>query len=85
MPNTTRKNPDANFSGRQITNRYTGQLLRPSKTKGFSFGGNFYPSNVPEQIDYRFKKKRLGGKRAAARGRSALTIQLDSEKPMPRF
>jgi hypothetical protein len=85
MPNTTRKNPDADFSGRQFTNRVTGVRERPSKTQGVSFGGTFYPTNVPEQIDYRFKKKRLGGKRAAARGRSALAIRLDSEKPAPRF
>ena len=85
MPDTTRKNPDANFSGPQMTNRATGAKERRSKTQGITIGGTFYATNVPEQIDYRFKKKRLGGKRAAARGRSALTIQLDSEKPMPRF
>ena len=85
MPDTTRKNPDANFSGQPVVNRGTGKQQRPSKTKGFSVGGTFYPRYVNEQIDYRFKKKRLGGKRAAARGRSALTIQLDSEKPIPRF
>jgi len=85
MPTSSKNNPDANFSGRQMTNRVTGVKERPSKTKGITFGGTFYPTNVPERVDYRFKKKRLGGTRAAARGRSALAIRLDSEKPAPRF
>ena len=86
MPNTTRKNPDADFSGAQSTSFRTGQLQRPSKTKGYTgFGGRFFPTPVPEQIDYRFKKKRLGGKRAASRSRSALSIPFDAEKPIPRF
>jgi hypothetical protein len=85
MPNTTKKNPDADFSGAQSTNFNTGKLQRPSKTQGFSFGGQFFPSLVNEQIPHRFKKKRLGGRRAAARSRSALTIPFDAEKPLPKF
>ena len=81
MPNTTRRNPDADFSGAQSTNRRTGAVTRPSKTRT-SFG---VPVQVPEQIDHRFKKRRLGGKRAAARSRTALTIPFDFEKPIPKF
>ena len=82
MPNTTRKNPDANFNSVQRVIKGTGQLGRASKTQTDRLGR---PVQVPEQIDYRFKKKRLGGKRAAARSRSALAIPLDSERPIPRF
>ena len=85
MPNTTKKNPDANFSGHRIINRTTGKAQRPSKTQGVSFGGRFHGDMVDERIPYRFKKKRLGGRRAAARSRSALTIPFDAEKPLPKF
>ena len=85
MPNTTKKNPDADFTGRRMINRLTGKAERPSRTKGVTFGGRFYATNVPEEIDYRFKTKRLGGRRAAARSRSALTIPFDFEKPVPKF
>ena len=85
MPDTTKKNPDADFTSRRSINRVTGKPQRTSKTQGVSFGGRFYGINVDEQIDYRFQKKRLGGKRVAARGRSALTIPFDAEKPLPKF
>ena len=39
---------------------------------------------VQSMRNVRYKKKRPAGQRKAA-GRSALTIQLDSEKPIPRF
>jgi len=85
MPTANVSNPDADFSGSRTTQFRTGKFQRPSKSQGFSFGGNFYPSRVNEEIDVRYKKKRPSRGRKAARGRSALTIQLDSEKPMPRF
>lgn len=85
MPNTTRKNPDADFSQKRSFDRRRNIFTRPSKTQGVTLGGRLYGAPVPEQIDYRFKKKRLGGKRAAARSRSALAIPLDSERPIPRF
>lgn len=91
MPNTTKKNPDADFSSRQSVIRFganAGKTSRASKRPTvLSFGGRTFTTydQVPEQIDYRFKKKRLGGKRAAARSRAALTIPFDAEKPIPKF
>ncbi len=88
MPNTTRRNPDANFSQPATTNRSTGAAQRPSKTQTLGFGKFQVPVQVPEQIPHRFKKRRprqVRGKRAAARSRTALTIPFDFEKPIPKF
>ena len=91
MPTATVNNPDANLSGRRAAIRFganAGQMGRPSKTpQSFLVAGQtprtFFPL-VPETLSVRYKKKQLRG-RTPARGRAALTIQLDSEKPMPRF
>ena len=85
MPTANVSNPDANFSGRRTTHRQTGKVQYPSKSQGINIGGGFIPNQVNAEIDVRYKKKRPARGRKAARGRSALTIQLDSEKPMPRF
>ena len=85
MPTANVSNPDANFSGKRTINRSTGKAQRPSKSQGVSFGGQFYGTNVDETIDVRYKKKRPARGRKASRGRAALTIQLDSERPTPRF
>ena len=91
MPTATVNNPDANFSGRRAAIRFganAGQMGRPSKTPHtFTFGGRTtttFPM-VPETLSVRYKKKRPLRGRTPARGRAALTIQLDSEKPIPRF
>ena len=40
---------------------------------------------VQGTLDIRYKKQQLARRRKASRGRAALAIRLDSEKPIPRF
>jgi len=81
MPTATVRNPDANFNSPRRTMKSTGQPGRSSLTQT-RLGA---PVQVAETIDVRYKKKRPARGRKASRGRAALTIQLDSERPTPRF
>ena len=81
MPTANVSNPDANFNSQRRTIKATGKPGRASLTQT-DFRGS--PTRVPETVGVRYKKKPARG-RKAARGRAALTIQLDSERPIPRF
>ena len=76
MPETSVSNPRADFSGsRQRKKGSPGEFTRPRKNG---------MGRVDEKITVRYKKKRPA--RSARRAsRSALTIQLDSERPIPKF
>ena len=78
MPTASENNPGADRS-RPVTNR-AGTLLGYRKV-----GATSDFSTVQGTRSVRYKKKRPARSSKAARGRSALTIQIDSEKPMPRF
>jgi len=77
MPTATVRNPAADVtSARRPKKGATGQFTRTR------IGGG---RQVDATIDVRYKKKlpsRYGRRKAT---RSALTIQLDSERPIPRF
>ena len=81
MPTANVSNPDANFNTQSRIIKGTRQRGRASLTQ-VDFRG--VPRRVPETVGVRYKKKPARG-RKAARGRAALTIQLDSERPIPRF
>ena len=77
MPTATVRNPAADVtSARRPKKGATGQFTRTR------IGGG---GQVDATINVRYKKKRPSRGRKPARGRAALTIQLDSEKPMPKF
>ena len=77
MPTATVRNPAANIaSPRRPKKGSPGQFVR-SRLGG---GGN-----VDATINVRYKKKRPARSSRRNPSRSALTIQLDSERPVPRF
>ena len=80
MPTASVNNPNADRS-RQVFG------TRRDPRTGFRPVGSPIGSTdvVQGTVDVRYKKKRPARGRKAARGRAALTIQLDSERPMPRF
>jgi hypothetical protein len=78
MPTATESNRSADIN-RPVTNR-AGTLLGYRKK-----GATTDMTTVQPTTTTRYKKKRPARGRKPARGRSALTIQLDSEKPIPRF
>ena len=77
MPTATVRNPAGNIASvRRAKKGSPGQFTRTR------IGGG---GQVDATINVRYKKKRPSRGRKPARGRAALAIQLDSEKPMPKF
>jgi len=80
MPTASVNNPNADRS-RQVFG------TRSDPRTGFRPVGSPIGSTdvVQGTVDVRYKKKQLARRRKASRGRAALAIRLDSEKPIPRF
>ena len=80
MPTASENNPGADRSRPVLATR------RDPRTGFRPVGSPIGSSDVVQSTrSVRNKKKRTARSSKAARGRSALTIQTDSEKPMPRF